>query len=264
VKGVGTLGRAVRRRAERAGDILALLTLLVRPRTYLGHPARRRIVYTVFRRQFRDTGVQALMVTILVALLVGFLLVFLLPASSAREQLLPTFSDLYILVIVRELGPVMCAMILIARAGTAITAKIGYLKIFREYESMHIMGIDPVALFFVPIFWAFPLAMLLLVVYFNLFALVAAYFALSPLDPGFGARTLLDTVIRRVDFQDILVVSVKCLASGFIVGLYSIYFGAQMRGRMHHVTQAMQEATTRQFIGVFTVNVIISVLVYSR
>lgn len=263
MRAIGALGNAVRRRAERISDILALLTLLVRPRAYFGHPARRRIVYTMFRRQVRDTGVQALGVTVLVALLVGFLLVFMLPASSAREQLLPTFSDLYIVVIVREVGPVMCAMILIARAGTAITAKIGYLKIFREYESMHIMGIDPVALFFVPIFWAFPLAMLLLVVYFNLFALIAAYFSLSPLDPGFGARTLLDTVIRRIDFQDVVVVSVKCLASGFIVGLYSIYFGAQMRGRMHHVTRAMHDATTRQFIAVFAVNVIISVLAYS-
>jgi phospholipid/cholesterol/gamma-HCH transport system permease protein len=260
---IGALGNALRRRAKRVGDILALLTLLVRPRTYFGHPARRRIVYTVFRRQFSDTGVQALSVTILVALLVGFLLVFMLPASSAREQLLPTFSKLYVLVIVREVGPVICAMILIARAGTAITAKIGYLKIFREYESMHLMGIDPVALFFVPIFWAFPLAMLLLVVYFNLFALIAAYFSLSPLDPGFGARTLLDTVIRQVDLQDALVVLLKCLASGFIIGLYSIYFGSQMRGRLHHVTQAMHNATTRQFVGVFTVNVIISVLVFS-
>jgi len=262
--GIGTLGNAVRRRVQRAGELLALLTLLVRPRAYLGHPARRRIVYTVFRRQFRDTGVQAMSVTILVALLVGFLLVFMLPATSAREQLLPTFAELYLLVIVREVGPVMCAMILIARAGTAITAKIGYLKIFREYQSMHIMGIDPVPLFFVPIFWAFPLAMLLLVVYFNLFALVAAYLSLSPLDPGLGARTLLDTLLRRADFQDALVVVLKCVVSGFIVGLYSIYFGSKMRGRLHHVTQAMHNATTRQFIGVFTVNVVISVLVYSR
>ena len=260
---LGSLGRGVRRRGRQLGEMAALLGLLMRPRAYLGHPARRRIVFTLFRRQFKNTGVDSLIVTTMVAMLVGFLLVFLLPATAAREQLLPTFSELYILMIVREIGPVMCAMILIARAGTAITARIGFLKVFREFESMHIMGIDPVALFFVPIFWAFPLAMLLLVVYFNLFALFAAYLSLSPLDPDLGARTLLDNVIRRVDLQDMLVVFIKCVISGFIIGLYSIYFGARMRGRARDVARAMHSATTRQFIGVFGANVIISVLAYS-
>lgn len=260
---LGSVGRAVRLRVKQLSEMSALLALLVRPRAYLGHPARRRIVLTMFRRQFKNTGVDGLVVTSVVAMLVGFLLVFMLPPTSAREQLLPTFSQLYILTIVREVGPVMCAMILIARAGTAITARIGYLKIFREFESMHIMGIDPVALFFVPIFWAFPLAMLLLVVYFNLFALFAAFLTLSPLDPDLGARTLLDNVIRRVDLQDMLVVFIKCVVSGFIIGLYAIYFGARMRGRARDVALAMQSATTRQFIGVFGANVLISILAYS-
>lgn len=260
---LGSLGRGVRLRVQQIGEMSALLALLVRPRAYLGHPARRRIVSTMFRRQFKNTGVDSLMVTTMVALLVGFLLVFLLPATAAREQLLPTVSDLYILVIVREIGPVMCAMILIARAGTAITARIGFLKVFREFESLHIMGIDPVALFFVPIFWAFPLAMLLLFVYFNLFALFAAYLSLSPLETGLGARALLDTVLRRLDLQDLLVVSIKCVVSGFIIGLYAIYFGARMRGRARDVSRAMHSATTRQFIGVFGANVLISVLAYS-
>ncbi len=260
---LGSVGRAVRLRAKQLSDMSALLALLVRPRAYIGHPARRRIVLTMFRRQFKNTAVDGLLVTSMVAMLVGILLVFLLPGTSAREQLLPTFSELYILTIVREVGPVMCAMILIARAGTAITARIGYLKIFREFESMHIMGIDPVALFFVPIFWAFPLAMLLLVVYFNLFALFAAFLSLSPLDPDLGARTLLDNVIHRIDLQDMLVVFIKCVVSGLIIGLYSIYFGARMQGRASEVARAMHSATTRQFIGVFGANVLISILAYS-
>ncbi|MEN8176435.1 MAG: ABC transporter permease, partial [Pseudomonadota bacterium] len=253
-----------RKRVEQAGSILALLTLLVRPRTYFGHPARRRIVYTIFRRQVEETGVQALLVTSLVAMLVGFLLVFWLPTMAAGEQLIPTFSQLYILVIIREVGPVMCAMILIARAGTAITAKIGYLKVFREFEAMHIMGIDPVGLFFAPIFWAFPLAMLLLVVYFNVFALAAAYLTLIPQAPGLGARILLDNTLQGLDMQDAVVVTLKCISSGFIIGVYSIFFGTRMHGRLHDVTYAMHRATTRQFITVFAVNVLISVLAYSR
>jgi len=260
---LGSLGRTARLRGRQIGEMSALLALLVRPRAYLGHPARRRIVFTLFRRQFQNTGVDSLPVTSMVAMLVGFLLVFLLPATAAREQLLPTVSQLYILVIVREIGPVMCAMILIARAGTAITARIGFLKVFREFESMHIMGIDPVALFFVPIFWAFPLAMLLLAVYFNLFALFAAYLSLSPLDPDLGAYTLLDTVIRRVDLQDMVVVFIKCTVSGFIIGLYAIYFGSRMRGTGRDVARSMHSATTRLLIGVFAVNVLISVLAYS-
>lgn len=260
---LGLIGRYTLQAINRASEILALLTLLISARVYVAHGSRRRIFYKLYRRQIYNTGVQSLGATAVVAALLGFLLVFELPAVSAGEQMLPTFTRLYIVVIVRELAPIMCALILIARAGTAITAKIGYLKVFREFETLKAMGINPVHLFLVPVFFAFPLSMLLLVVYFNFFSLAAAYLTLWVRVPGLGPGLLLNNILSQIAVNDLIVILVKALISGFVIGLYSIYFGARMQGRMRDVTAAMSSATSRQFVLVFFFNVAVSVLAYS-
>ena len=246
----------------RASEILALLKLLISARATVAHRSRRRIFHKLYRLQLFNTGVLSLYVTAVVAVVIGFLLVFQLPSFTSREQILPTFSDLYIVIVIRELAPLMCALILISRVGTAITAKIGYLKVFREFEALRTMGINPVHLFLVPVFFAFPLSMIILVMYFNFFALAAAYITLLLQDPGLGARLLLDNILQRLEPNDIVIVLIKVVVSGLIIGLYSIYYGSRMHGRLRDITSAMSKATTRQFVLVFVVNVMITVLAY--
>ena len=73
---------------------------------------------------------------------------------------------------------------------------------------------------------------------------------------------MLDNILQRLEPNDIVIVLIKVVVSGLIIGLYSIYYGSRMHGRLRDITSAMSKATTRQFVLVFVVNVLITVLAY--
>lgn len=257
-----TIGRHTLQALKRTGDILGLLALLVSTRLSMAHSSRRRIFYKLYRLQIFYTGVQGFYVVAIVATLVGSLLVFRLPAISPGEQTVSVFAELFVVVVIRELAPVMCALIAIVRSGTAVTAKIGYLKMFREFEIAKTLGIDPVHLFLVPVFFAFPISMLMMLIYFVFFSTTATFVTLWLQDPGIGAALLIDNILERVQLNDILITVIKCIVSGLIIGLYAIHYGATMEARLTQVARGMSIATTRSLVLVLFVNIMISIWAY--
>lgn len=261
---IGRIGRRTRRIVARSSDFLGMLALLVMARLYPAHGARRRIFRTLYRRQLFYTAVQGLWAIGLVAALTGFFLAFRLPRIAGGEPPGPAFAELFITVVVRELAPLMTAVIVIARSGTAVTAKIGYLKLFQQFEVLKAMGIDPVYLFLVPVFFAFPTAMLALVVYFDLIGLATALFTLWVQDPTIRTDLLLDNVLSRLDLADLGVTLAKCLVTGLVIGVLAIYHGAHIHNSVVGVAQGMSVSTSRQLVLVLFVNAIVSLVVYSR
>jgi phospholipid/cholesterol/gamma-HCH transport system permease protein len=260
---IGSIGRYAIQALRRGSDFLALLSVLFRARFYMAHRARRRIFYQLYNRQIYLTAVQGLPVNAVLALLLGVMLVFKLPGSASGEQLVPVFSRLFVIVVMRELAPLMCAILLLVRSGTAVTAKLGYLNIFREFDVLQGMGISPVNLFLVPVFFAFPLSMLLMVVYFHAFSLASAEFTLWLLNPHFQPLSVAWEVMAHLETNDVVITIIKCLVSGLIIGLYAIRFGAAMGGHLVDVTRSISGSATRQLVGVLTANIVISLLAYT-
>lgn len=260
---LGLIGRKTRKALAEAGDFLALLSVLFRARFYAAHRSRRRIFYKVSSRQVYLTAVMALPVNAFIALLLGFALVFNLPANTGGEQLVPLFSELFVIVIMRELAPVMCAILIVVRSGTAVTAKLGYLAIFREFDVLNNMGINPTNLFLVPVFFAFPVSMLLMIVYFLAVSLISADLTLWFLNPGIDPWEVASEVLHRAEANDLAIIVMKCLVSGLLIGLYAIRFGASMQGHVAKVTRSISTSGTRQLVSVLVANVAISLLAYA-
>lgn len=261
---LGAIGNYTLRSLERGSDFLALLSVLFRSRFYVAHGSRRRIFYKLYGRQIYYTAVQALPINAILATLLGVLLVFKIPITASGEQIVPVFSELFVVIVMRELAPLMCAIILIVRSGTAVTAKLGYLNIFREFEVLQGMGINPVNLFLVPVFFAFPVSMLLMIVYFHAFSMASAELTLWLLNPTIQAGTVMSEIMARVEVNDVVITVVKCVISGFIIGLYAIRFGATMGGHLTGVTRNISSSATRQLVAVLVFNVVVSLLTYSQ
>lgn len=257
------IGHYVIQTLRHGSDFLALLSVLFRARFYVAHGSRRHIFYRLYNRQIYLTAVQGLPVNAVLAILLGIMLVFKLPSSAGGEQMVPVFSELFVVIVLRELAPVMCAILLIVRSGTAVTAKLGYLSIFREFDVLQGMGINPVNLFLVPVFFAFPVSMLLMVVYFHVCIVTSAEFTLWLLNPQFVPLSVASEVVLRLDANDVAVTLIKCLVSGFIIGLYAIRFGSCMQGHLIDVTRSISTSATRQLVVVLTANIVISLLAYS-
>ena len=108
------------------------------------------------------------------------------------NSILPRFGQgkllytLLVIVITRELGPLLTAFIIIARSGTAIATELGNMVISHEIEAYVAVGINPIAYLVVPRFLGVTVSMVLLTVYFNFFGLVR----LLPADPAGAAHPL--------------------------------------------------------------------------
>ncbi len=260
----GYIGRYALCSLRRGIDFLALLSVLLRGQFFVAHSSRRRIFYKLYSRQIWLTAVTGLHVSAILSIMVGVLLVFKLPSTATGEKMVPVFSELLVLIFMREVAPVLCAIILIVRSGTAVTAKLGYLNMFKEFDVLTGMGINPVQLFLVPVFFAFPLSMMLLMTYTYAFSIISAEVTLWAINPSFVPGSVMTEVTARMDGNDAITTIIKCLVSGIIIGLYAIRYGSTMREHLVDVTRNISMSATRQLVGVLLANIIISILVYAR
>ena len=133
--------------------------------------AKRRIGFRVLIMQILFTGVEALSIVSLLSLGIGAVIIIQgaqLPDFLLGEQL----YRILIIVIARELGPLLTAFVIIARSGSAITTELGNMVVSHEMEAYLSVGIHPVSQLGVPRVIGVALSMVLLTVYSNVFGLL--------------------------------------------------------------------------------------------
>lgn len=120
-------------------------------------------------------GVLSLLVIVLAGLFIGFVVSLqgyhTLEKFGATTQL----SSLLALSVVRELGPVLSALLFVGRAGSALTAEIGLMNTTAQIASMDMMGVNPISRIIAPRFWAGVISLPLLTILFNVTAIGGGY-----------------------------------------------------------------------------------------
>lgn len=166
---VQSLGSLVLQFMSDAGRATLLLyhALVAKPEGMAGF---KRLI-----QQLYFVGVLSLVVMVLSALFIGMVLGLqgytILVKFGAEHAL----GQLIALSLVRELGPVVAALLFAGRAGSALTAEIGLMKATEQLSSLEMMGIDPLRRIVAPRFWAGQLSMPLLALIFNCVAVLGGY-----------------------------------------------------------------------------------------
>ena len=125
-------------------DLIGLISVALAASKLLFEKKRRGIFMALFYRQIYNTGVRALYINGAVAVLVGTLLISRLFDYIPNQVMEDQFGYLFMVIVFRELGPLISGVILIARSATSITAEIGYLRLRREFQVLNGLGISPV------------------------------------------------------------------------------------------------------------------------
>ncbi|MDF1484753.1 lipid asymmetry maintenance ABC transporter permease subunit MlaE [Ramlibacter sp. H39-3-26] len=163
------VGFAVRRKLADIGQATRLFWQLVR----LGGACARR--FGLVRDQIHFLGNYSLAIIGVSGLFVGFVLglqvYYMLQRFGSAEAL----GVVVTLALVRELGPVIAALLFAGRAGTSLTAEIGLMKAGEQLSAMEMMAIDPVRRILAPRFWGGVIAMPLLTAVFNAVGILGAY-----------------------------------------------------------------------------------------
>jgi len=175
------VGMATRRKLADLGRGARLFVQLMR----LTGPTLRR--FSLVRDQIHFLGNHSLAIIAVSGLFVGFVLglqgYYILQRYGSSEAL----GLMVALSLVRELGPVITALLFAGRAGTSLTAEIGLMKAGEQLSAMEMMAVDPVRRILAPRFWGGVIAMPLLAAVFNAVGIIGGWVVgvmMIGVDPG--------------------------------------------------------------------------------
>lgn len=244
-------GRLVLRFASHLRDGVALLGQMVLDLAWLFvHP--REFPFREFSATLYKSGARALPVTALVGFLIGVVLSYL---SSLQLRLFG--AEVFIvnilgMSIVRELGPVLVAVLVAGRSGSAMTAQIGVMRVTEEIDAMATMGVSRSLRLVLPKVLALSVAMPLLVVWCSAAGIVGGLLAANlQLDLSWGF--FIDTLPRVVPLPNLWIGLSKGFAFGLLIGLIACHFGLRVKPN----TESLSTKTTSSVVASITVVILV-------
>lgn len=170
-------------------------------------------------------GANAFGIIALMSLLFGLILAFQSAIPMERFGAQIFVIDLVSISVVRELGPLITAIILAGRTGSAFAAELGTMKVNEELNALNTMGLDPVRFLVAPRVLAAVFVTPILVIFANLFAIVGGCLVMHSL--GFTLVTCIDRLQSAVGLTDILGGLFKSVFFGLLVAAIGCLRGLQ-------------------------------------
>jgi phospholipid/cholesterol/gamma-HCH transport system permease protein len=219
-----------------AGARLFGLTLLSSGESF------RRFHLTI--REVYSTGVLSLVIIVVSAFFVGMVLGLQGYNTLQKYGSSEAIGVLVALALVRELGPVVTALLFAGRAGTAITAEIGLMKATEQLSAMEMMAVNPIARVIAPRFWAGVIAMPILAALFSMVGVLGGYLVAVPII-GVDAGAFWSQMQANVDWQfDILNGVIKSLVFGVACTMIALFEGYDAPP----TAEGVSRATTRTVV----------------
>jgi len=240
--GIRRVGDTVYTLSEHSRDLAVLLgQLLLDTGAFLRQPLRGP--WREISAQIYHTGARALPITALVGFLIGVVLSYL---SAQQLQLFGAsvyIVDLLGISIVRELGPVLAAILVAGRSGSAITAQIGVMRVTQELDAMNVMGISHGQRLVLPRVVALCLAMPLVTLWTDVMALTGGMLVAAvnlDLSPMWFFLSLQD-VIQPANFW---IGMGKGVLFGALIALVACHFGLRVQPN----TESLGQGTTASVV----------------
>lgn len=216
IQSLGRIGIVFCEHVGRSGLFL-LATLFRRPKW--------RQAWLLLSSQLYRVGILSLAIILLSAVFIGMVVALqgynTLQKFGASQEV----GQLVALSVVRELGPVVSALLFAGRAGSALAAEIGLMRSTEQISSMEMMAVDPLWRIIAPRLWAGFIALPILTILFNVTAIYGGQLVAVDwlgVDGGSFWSNMQDAVSFRVDIINGVI---KSLAFGFIVTWVSVYQG---------------------------------------
>jgi phospholipid/cholesterol/gamma-HCH transport system permease protein len=167
---------------------------------------------------------------------------------------LDRLGGVFVLAAVREIGPLITAIVLAGVAGTAITADLGARKIREELDALQVLGVDPIKNLVVPRF----LALMLVTGLFNIYAVLFGLFGglLAETVKGQPVASFWATFFANVTTTDLWGSVLKTTIFGAIIAIVCCYKGITASGGAEGVGRAVNQAVVISFLGIGAFNTV--------
>lgn len=253
---VGQIGRKTIKSINNLLNLSAFTYKIVRfifQRPGTGRVLVRRIIL----EQIYFTCVQALSLIIPIALIIGSMLIIQFTKVSGQYDLGKTT----VLLIVRELGPIITAFMIILRSATAVTIEIGYMNVLHEIEAIEMAGIDPMVLVCFPRLMGITSAVIFLFIVFDLVSIIGGY-ALVWTITQIPMENFLPQIAKAITGADIAVGIVKAVCFGVIITVISLSHGFNIKKQITDIPVGTSKAAVESVIYCLISNIFISAIFY--
>ena len=216
-----------------AGGLALLLTDTIH--TLFSTPLKWRLMFD----QMYKIGVTSLPLVFLTALFTGMVL-SLQSAYQLRLFAAEQFiADLVALSIVRELGPVLTAMVVAGRVGASIAAELGTMKVTEQIDALKALAVDPIRYLVVPRFVAAFFMLFFLSIYADCIGMLGGYL-ISVFKLGISSHQYIERSIEVLAVKDVMTGLIKGFFFGGIISIVGCYFGFNAT----HGAEGVGRATT--------------------
>ncbi|MEA3209713.1 MAG: phospholipid/cholesterol/gamma-HCH transport system permease protein [Chthoniobacter sp.] len=212
-------------------------------------------------RQMVLIGVRALPMAALTSFSIGLTLAMQAAAQLRKMGVLSFVPDLVSVSLLRELGPLLIAVIVIGRSGSAVTAELGTMKVSEEIEALEVMAINPIRFLVVPRVLAMLIMLPVLTVFGNCVGMVGGWsichFALD-----FNTAAYIVRSVTRADPWDLYSGLVKSLVFAWLIITIACHMGLQVEGGAEGVGQATTGSVVWSLLIMLIANALLTALFF--
>jgi phospholipid/cholesterol/gamma-HCH transport system permease protein len=208
----------------------------------------RHVIHPLVFQQTSRAGLRLLPMFLFLALALGLVVIGQTVSWLTRVGAINYLGTIMVIVVVRELGPLIAALLVLSRVGAANVIELGTARAMGEVEALEALGIDPVHYFVVPRVIGLAVGVFALTVYLILGALASGYLWAFLQDVPLRPGDYFDQLARALTGLDFALLAVKTVLFGFIIAVVSCYHGLAQPLRLEEVSFATVRAVAQSVI----------------
>lgn len=205
--------------------------------------------------QLYRIGATAMPITALVGFLIGVVLAYLMSQQLRKFGADAFIVDVLGIALIRELAPVLAAILIAGRSGSSITAQIGVMRVTEELDAMRVMGIAQGYRLVMPRAIAMAIAMPLITVWTTLAALFGGILA-ADLSMGITPAYFISALPATVELANLTLAMSKAVVFGVLIALVGCHYGLRVKPN----TESLGEGTTASVVTSITVVILVDAL----
>jgi phospholipid/cholesterol/gamma-HCH transport system permease protein len=256
---VSTLGRKGSSGVNYILDLAALFWKAIQS-LYRQSASTRKLIWNNTLKQILFTGVDGLLVIGTVSALLSMVIIIqahtIVPGLGGNLT-----ATLLVIIIIRELGPILTAFIIISRSGTAVATELGNMKVSREIDALYSMGIDPIHFIVVPRLLGMIISLFFLGIYFAVIGVMGG-FIFAQTQIALSYDTFWRGLLEVLHIQDIYMNVIKNIFSGITIATVCCYHGLKVGVSSTEVPQQATKAVVNSILICFFFNAVFTVAFY--
>jgi len=227
--------------------------------THSGSGFRR---FHLIIKELFSTGVMSLIIIIVAGLFVGMVLGLQGYETLKRYGSESALGSMVALSLVRELGPVVAALLFASRAGSAMTAEIGLMRATEQISAMEMMAVNPIARIVAPRFWAGVISMPLLAALFSAVGVFGGYLV-GVVQIGVDEGSFWSQMQAAVDFREIILNGViKSFAFGIVVTVIALFEGYDAPPTAEGVSGATTRTVVTSSLAILMLDFVLTAIMF--